>query len=82
MSRLAELAETSMQREAGNAAMFDLKLNYISAQDGGEGLTATSRIVHAGRRTIVAECRIEAPDGRLVATASATFAVTTDIERK
>jgi len=35
---------------------------------------------HAGRRTVVAECRVDGSDGRLVATASATFAVTRDKE--
>ena len=81
MSRVSELAETSMQREAGDgAAMFDLKVSYISAQDGAEELRAVSRVVHAGRRTIVTECRIETTDGRLVATASGTFAVSTEQE--
>jgi acyl-coenzyme A thioesterase PaaI-like protein len=37
-------------------------------------------VIHAGRRTIVTECRIEGNDGRLVATASATFAVTREKE--
>ena len=81
MSRVSELAETSMQRQAGEgAAMFDLKLNYISSPDGAEEMRAVSRIVHAGRRTIVTECRIETTDGRLVATASGTFAVSTEQE--
>ena len=54
MSRVSELAETSMQRQAGEgAAMFDLKLSYISSPDGAEEMRAVSRIVHAGRRTIV-----------------------------
>ncbi|HET7339612.1 MAG TPA: PaaI family thioesterase [Candidatus Dormibacteraeota bacterium] len=78
MSRVSELAEEAMQREAGDARIFDLKVNYVSAGDAVDELKASSRIVHAGRRTIVAECRIEAADGRLIATASGTFAVTTD----
>jgi acyl-coenzyme A thioesterase PaaI-like protein len=32
-------------------------------------------VLHAGRRTGVAECRVEGEDGRLVATATATFIV-------
>jgi uncharacterized protein (TIGR00369 family) len=75
VSKVSDLAEASMQREAGDAAMFDLKVSYISSEGSADELTATSRIVHAGRRTIVTECRIETPDGRLVATASGTFAV-------
>ena len=82
MSRVSELAERSMQREAGEAAMFDLKVNYITTDHSADELTATSRIVHAGRRTIATECRIETAGGRLVATASGTFAVSTDRERK
>lgn len=79
MSKLADLAESAMAESAGQAEMFDLKVNYIAPSDG--ELVATARIVHAGRRTIVAECRITAPDGRLVATASGTFAVTRDKEK-
>ena len=82
MSRVSELAEKAMQHEAGDARMFDLKVNYISAGEPADELKASSRIVHAGRRTVVAECTIETGDGRLVATASATFAVTGDRERK
>jgi uncharacterized protein (TIGR00369 family) len=75
VSRVADLAENAMQGEAPGAAIFDLKVNYISPSGSDEHLTATARVVHAGRRTVVTECRIEAQDGRLVATASATFAV-------
>jgi uncharacterized protein (TIGR00369 family) len=80
VSRVAELAETAMKSEAGKAEIFDLKVNYISHSGAGEQLTATARVVHAGRRTVVTECRVEAPGWRLVATASATFAVTVDKE--
>ncbi|HEY3086170.1 MAG TPA: PaaI family thioesterase [Candidatus Dormibacteraeota bacterium] len=55
---------------------FDLKLSFISAAKVGETLRATGRVVHAGRRTAVAECRVEGPRQRLVATASGTFAIT------
>jgi len=58
------------------AMSFDLKLSFIAAARVGETLRATGRVVHAGRRTMVAECRLEGPGGRLVATASGTFAVT------
>jgi uncharacterized protein (TIGR00369 family) len=62
------------------AMSFDLKLSFISAAKAGETLRATGHVVHAGRRTAVTECRVVAPDGRLVATASATFAITRDKE--
>ena len=81
MSRVSELAEEAMQREAGDARLFDLKVSYVSAGEPPDELRASSRIVHAGRRTIVAECSIENGDGRLIATASGTFAVTTGRER-
>jgi len=59
---------------------FDLKLSFISAAKVGETLRATGQVVHAGRRTGVTECRIEGSDGRLVATASGTFAMTREKE--
>jgi uncharacterized protein (TIGR00369 family) len=54
---------------------FDLKLNFISAARIGETLRATGRVVHAGRRTAVTECRVEGSGERLIATASGTFAI-------
>jgi uncharacterized protein (TIGR00369 family) len=59
---------------------FDLKLSFISAAKVGETLRATGRVVHAGRRTAVTECRVEGQNGRLVATASGTFAITREKE--
>jgi acyl-CoA thioesterase len=54
---------------------FDLKLSFVSTGRIGERLTAVAKVLHAGRRTGVAECRVEGEDGRLVATATATFIV-------
>jgi uncharacterized protein (TIGR00369 family) len=62
------------------AMSFDLKVSFINAAKIGETLRATGRVVHAGRRTMVAHCRIEGRDGRLIATASGTFAVTREKE--
>jgi uncharacterized protein (TIGR00369 family) len=59
---------------------FDLKLNFINAAKIGETLRATGQVIHAGRRTAVTECRVEGKGGRLLATASATFAVTREKE--
>ena len=80
---ISTLADSAMGRslrtlEPGvtRAMSFDLKLNFINAAKVGERLRATGKVVHAGRRTVVTECRVEGKDGRLVATASATFAVT------
>ena len=84
---ISTLADSAMGRslrtlEPGvtRAMSFDLKLNFINAAKIGERLRATGKVVHAGRRTVVTECRVEGKDGRLVATASATFAVTREKE--
>lgn len=80
---ISALADSAMGRSlytlrpaVTRAASFDLKLNFIAAASVGELLRATGRVLHAGRRTCVAECRIEGEDGRLIATASGTFFVT------
>jgi uncharacterized protein (TIGR00369 family) len=79
---ISALADSAMGRSlrtlspgVTRAMSFDLKLNFINAAKIGENLRATGHVVHAGRRTVVTECRVEGRDGRLVATASATFAV-------
>jgi uncharacterized protein (TIGR00369 family) len=79
---IAFLADSAMGR-AMSAALpederhysFDLKLSFIATARIGERLRAVARVLHSGRRTGVAECRIEGEDGRLVATATATFIV-------
>jgi uncharacterized protein (TIGR00369 family) len=80
---ISTLADSAMGRSlrmlkpgVTRAMSFDLKLNFISAARIGETLRATGSVIHAGRRTAVAECRVEGENQRLVATASATFAVT------
>jgi uncharacterized protein (TIGR00369 family) len=84
---ISTLADSAMGRSLRTlspgvvrAMSFDLKLNFINAAKVGEKLRATGHVIHAGRRTVVAECRVEGSGGRLVATASATFAVTRDKE--
>jgi uncharacterized protein (TIGR00369 family) len=78
----ALLADSAMGRamatvlpEGEKHYSFDLKLNFISTGRIGERLRAVARVLHSGRRTGVAECRVEGEDGRLVATATATFIV-------
>ena len=80
---ISALADSAMGRSlrtvkpgVARAMSFDLKLSFVNAARVGETLRATGRVVHAGRRTMVADCRVEGKDGRLVATASGTFAVT------
>jgi uncharacterized protein (TIGR00369 family) len=84
---ISALADSAMGRSLRTvkpgvvrAMSFDLKVNFINAAKIGETLRATGRVVHAGRRTMVASCRIQGRGGRLVATASGTFAVTRDKE--
>lgn len=80
---ISALADSAMGRSlrtvepgVARAMSFDLKLNFINAARIGETLQATGRVIHAGRRTMVAECRVVGKGDRLIATASATFAVT------
>jgi uncharacterized protein (TIGR00369 family) len=84
---ISTLADAAMGRSVRTlkpgvvrAMSFDLKINFITAAKIGEMLRATGHVIHAGRRTVVTECRIERPDGKLVATASGTFAVTREKE--
>ena len=84
---ISALADSAMGRSlrtvkpgVARAMSFDLKLSFIAPARVGETLRATGRVIHAGRRTVVAECRVEGPPGRLVATASGTFAVTREKE--
>jgi uncharacterized protein (TIGR00369 family) len=84
---ISTLADSAMGRSLRTlkpgvvrAMSFDLKLTFIAAAEIGETLSATGSVIHAGRRTVVAGCRVEGRDGRLVATGSATFAVTREKE--
>ena len=84
---ISALADSAMGRSlrtikpgVARAMSIDLKLSFINAAKIGEDLRATGKVVHAGRRTAVMECRVEGKDGRLVATASGTFAITREKE--
>ena len=79
---IAMLADSAMGRAmhgvlpAGERHFsFDLKLNLVSPGRVGDSLRAFGKVLHAGRRTGVAECRVETQEGRLVATATASFIV-------
>ena len=84
---ISALADSAMGRAVHTitprvvrAMSFDLKLSFIAAAKVGETLRGHGRVVHAGRRTAVTECRVEGAGGRLVATASGTFAITREKE--
>jgi uncharacterized protein (TIGR00369 family) len=52
---------------------LEIKVNYLRAVTSASGeLTAEGKIVHAGRRSAVAEGRVTDAKGRLVATGSST----------
>ena len=55
------------------SATIECKINYIRAVEDGDVL-CTSRVIHAGRRTLVVEADVHQGD-RLVAKAQGTFAV-------
>jgi uncharacterized protein (TIGR00369 family) len=84
---ISALADSAMGRSLRTvkpgvvrAMSVDLKVSFINAGKIGETLRATATVVHAGRRTMVAHCRVVGKGSRLVATASGTFAVTRDEE--
>jgi uncharacterized protein (TIGR00369 family) len=84
---ISALADSAMGRAlrtlkpgVTRAMSFDLKVSFVNTAKIGETLRATGRVVHAGRRTMVTHCRVVGRGGRLVATASGTFAVTREKE--
>jgi acyl-CoA thioesterase len=79
---IALLADSAMGRamstvlpEGERHYSFDLKMSFVAPGRLGEPLEAVGRVLHSGRRTGVAECRVVGEGGRLVATATATFIV-------
>lgn len=79
---ISMLADSAMGRALHSALpegerhfTFDLKMNFINPVQSGERLRATGRVVRAGQRIALCECRVEGPDGRLVASATGTFSV-------
>ena len=83
---ISTLADIGMARSVRTipgierATSFDLKVTFISAAKLGEPLQAKGRVIHAGNRTAVAECRVVGAGEKLVATASGTFVVSREKE--
>jgi uncharacterized protein (TIGR00369 family) len=82
---IATICDSAMARAMGTAlpqgarqVSFDLKVSFINVARPGERLRATGRVLHAGRRTGVAECRVEGPGRTLVATATASFSISSE----
>jgi uncharacterized protein (TIGR00369 family) len=78
---LAMLADSAMGSalatvlpEGESHMSFDLKLSFMRPVAVGSLVRATGRVVHSGRRTGVAECRLEV-EGELVGTGTASFII-------
>jgi uncharacterized protein (TIGR00369 family) len=76
-SAMARAMSTALP-EGARQVSFDLKVNFINVARPGERLRATGRVLHAGRRTGVAECRVEGPGRTLVATATGSFSISSE----
>ena len=67
--------QTTLPRGRGYTTL-EIKVNYVRAVTEAVGeLTAEGRVVHAGRRSAVAEAKVSDARGRLCATASTTCLV-------
>jgi len=85
---IATMCDSAMARAMAAAVppgtrhvSFDLKVNFINPARPGDRLRATGRVLHAGRRTGVAEARVEGPGKTLIATASGSFSISTEGEQ-
>ncbi|BCJ85452.1 PaaI family thioesterase [Effusibacillus dendaii] len=83
---LAYIADTAMGSllhrilpQGISAVTSEIKMNYIGAIKEGH-LVVQTEVLHLGKRTAVAECKMFKRDGGLVATASASF-ILLNIER-
>jgi uncharacterized protein (TIGR00369 family) len=65
------MAYASTLAEGDTFTTLELKINFLRAVREGR-LSATGRVVHAGRSIGLVECDVVDPDGRLVARASST----------
>ena len=82
---IATICDSAMARAMATAIppgarqlSFDLKVNFVNAARPGERLRATGRVLHAGRRTGVAEARVEGPGRELIATATGSFSISSE----
>jgi acyl-CoA thioesterase len=68
-------AATTVLEEGQLCATIDVQVRFIRPIRGGEA-RADTRIIHRGRRIIHLESKVTDADGRLLATGTGTFAVT------
>jgi uncharacterized protein (TIGR00369 family) len=69
----AGLSASSLGEKWVPMLTMDLRIEYVRPAMPDVRHTAIGTIVHAGRTRIIADARVEDPDGRLVARASGTF---------
>ena len=67
-------AVQSVLRPGQTAVTVELKLNFISPAKDGE-LTATARVVSAGRRIVVGDVEVTGDEGEMVAKCLGTYMV-------
>ncbi|MGH7903230.1 MAG: PaaI family thioesterase [Candidatus Dormibacteraceae bacterium] len=75
-----ELAVDSALGPRSRASIFDLKLSFVAPAEVGARLRAVATVIHLGRRTAFAECRVEGTGGGVIATATGTFQVRAPVE--
>ena len=68
------MAAVTLLDDSHTAATIELKINFIRAP-GLAKLTATGKIVHQGRKLMMAEADVVNEDGKLVAKATSTLMV-------
>lgn len=68
------MAAVTLLDDVHTAATVELKINFIRAP-GLAKLTATGRIVHQGRKLMMAEADVVNDEGKLIAKASSTLMV-------
>lgn len=76
---LASLVDTTMGLACSTlgkkVVTLDLNINYIYSADFGERVTATAKVVHNGKTTMVVEAEQRDSTGRLMTKARGTFFV-------
>lgn len=76
---MASIADTVMGVACGSVGRrvvtLELNMNFIKAPAANTKITATGRLIHNGRNTIVADCDVAGSDGALLLKARGTFYV-------
>ncbi|MBP2651739.1 MAG: phenylacetic acid degradation-related protein [Firmicutes bacterium] len=77
---LASLADTVMGLACATTGKkvvtLDINMNYLGAAVVGDVVTATAKLIHGGKSTMVVECDLTKENRQLIGKARATFFVT------